>query len=241
MIRYTPGGTLAHRLDARSKLLFQFGFALAAFASPTPRWLAATAVVAGLTLVASRTSPVTVVRTYWFVFVLLFSGPALDLVALSPPRLTPGRAVAPTLDVGRVALVLFVGAAYVRTTPIRETRATIQRYVPGKPGRLLGVGVALTARFLPVLRRDLLATRTAMRARLGGQRPVTDRLGRLGRVGLARAFERADHLTLALRARCFSWQPTPPTFRFTPADAVVSLAGVGLAAAGLAVTLGLWP
>ncbi|WP_440988230.1 energy-coupling factor transporter transmembrane component T family protein [Haloarchaeobius baliensis] len=237
MISYTPGDTVAHRLDARSKLLFQFGFALAAFASPTPRWLVAVAVVAGLVLAGSRTSPVAVVRTYWFVFVLLCSGPVLDLVALSPLRLTPERAVAPTLDVSRIGLVLFVGAAYVRTTPIRETRATIQRYVPGKAGRLLGVGVALTARFLPVLRRDLLATRTAMRARLGDQRPVTDRLGRLGRVGLARAFERADRLALALRARCFSWEPTPPTFRFTAADAAVSLAGVGLAAAGLSVTL----
>ncbi|SDM97461.1 biotin transport system permease protein [Haloarchaeobius iranensis] len=241
MISYTPGGTLAHRLDARSKLLFQFGFAIAAFATPTPRWLAAVAVVAALALVGSRTSPVAVVRTYWFVFVLLFSGPAIDLVALSPLRLTPGPAVAPTLAVSRVGLVLFVGAAYVRTTPVRETRATIQRYVPGNAGRLLGVGVALTARFLPVLRRDLTAARTAMRARLGGERPVTDRLGRLGRLGLVRAFERADRLALALRTRCFSWEPTPPRFRFTAADAVVSLLGGGLAVAGLSVVLGLRP
>ena len=68
---------------------------------------------------------------------------------------------------------------------------------------------------------------------------AVDRLGRLGRLGLVRAFERADRLALALRARCFSWEPTPPRFRFTAADAVVSLLGGGLAVAGLAVLLGL--
>jgi biotin transport system permease protein len=48
-----------------------------------------------------------------------------------------------------------------------------------------------------------------------------------------RAFGRADSLALALRARCFSWNPTLPALRFTWLDAAGLLAAVGLLVAAV--------
>ncbi|WP_435345987.1 energy-coupling factor transporter transmembrane component T family protein [Haloarchaeobius sp. HRN-SO-5] len=233
MLSYAPGDSFAHGLDARSKLTFQVGFAVAVFANPTPRWLAAMVVVAAASLAGARVSPLAVVWSLRLVLAFLALSPLVAAVTVGPPWLVPARAVDSALAVSRVVLVLFVSAAYVRTTPVRATRAAVQRYVPGKAGRLLGAGMALTLRFLPLLRRDLLAVREAMHARGGQRRSVVDRTRRVGLVGLSRAFERADRLSVALRARCFSWNPTPPPASFAPADALVTVAGAALALAGL--------
>ncbi|MCU4802505.1 energy-coupling factor transporter transmembrane protein EcfT [Halobacteria archaeon HArc-gm2] len=233
MLTYESGETLAHRLDPRSKMVFQVGFAVAAFARVDAAWLAALAGVASVVLVTARVSPVAVVRSYWFVFLILAGGPVLATVSVLPFRLTPEAAVGPAMQVARVALVFFVGAAYVQSTPVRETRAAIQRHVPGRTGQLLGVGVALTFRFVPVLRRDLVAVRDAMRARAGSNRSIVDRARRIGMLGLTRAFERADRLAIALQARCFAWNPTLPALAFGRADYPVLVAGLALAAAPL--------
>lgn len=234
MLTYRSGETFAHRLDARAKLACQFGFAVAAFAAPTPERLAALALVTALALLAGRLSPLAVVRSYWFVFLILLSSPVSAAVSLGAPHVELSRAVEPTLAVSRVVLVLFVGAVYVRTTPVRESRAVIQRYVPGRLGQALGVGVALTFRFLPVLRRDLRAVRDAIRARGGERRSVVDRAKRIAVVGLARALDRSDRLSVALRARCFAWNPTPPAMAFRRRDYPVLLLGVVLALSPLA-------
>jgi biotin transport system permease protein len=229
MLTYEPGATVAHRLDARAKLAFQVGFAVAAFARPTPPRLAGLAVLTAGVLAAGRLSPVRVLRAYRFVLVVLALGPLSAVVVLGPPWLALDRALAPTLAVARVVLVLFVSAVYVRTTPVRATRAAIQRHVPGRLGQALGVGVAITFRFLPVLRRDLLSVRDAIRARGGQRRSVVDRAQRIAVVGLARALGRADRLSVALRARCFAWNPTPPAMAFGRRDYPVVALAVALA------------
>jgi len=238
MLTYEPDGTLAHRLDPRSKMAFQIGFAVAAFARADAAWVAGLAVVAAVALVAARVSPVAVVRSYWFVFLILAGGPILATVTLWSPWVRPTAAVEPAIEVARIALVFFVGAAYIRSTPVRETRAAIQRNVPGRTGQGFGVGVALTFRFVPVLRRDLVAVREAMQARGGASRSVVDRAQRIGMLGLTRAFERADRLSIALRARCFAWNPTLPALAFGRADYPVALAGVALGVAPLLALLG---
>jgi len=107
----------------------------------------------------------------------------------------------------RVLLILLVSAAYVRSTPVRDSRAAIQRTIPGKPGQLLGIGVALVFRFLPVLQGDLRTIREAMAAETRNRTGAVDRASTIGILGLTRAFDRADRLSLALQARCFAWNP----------------------------------
>jgi biotin transport system permease protein len=220
----------ADGLDARAKLCFQVGFAVAVFSTGGTLELGVLAAVAALALAVARLSPLAVLRAYWFVFAILALGPVGAALRLGPPWVDPRAGLAAATPLVRVGLVLAVSAAYVRTTPVRETRAAIQRHVPGRAGQLFGVGVALVVRFLPVLRRELRTTMEAMAARLGSERSVVDRAERIGIVGLSRAFTQADRLTLALRARCFAWNPTLPALTFRRRDYLVMLAGGALAA-----------
>ncbi|MDG5778420.1 energy-coupling factor transporter transmembrane component T [Haloarculaceae archaeon H-GB2-1] len=233
MLTYEPDDALAHALDPRSKLCFQVGFAIAAFSHPTPRALAALTALALAALGAARLSPRRVLFSYRFVLLLLAFAPVSAVVALQPPWLVPERMVAPALSSYRVVLVLFVAGAYVRSTPVRESRAAVQRLVPGRTGQLLGVGMGLTLRFFPLLLGDVRRIRTAMDARVGSERSVVDRAGRIAVVAIRRAFTRADRLALALRARCFSWNPTLPELRFARMDYPVTIGGLALALSAL--------
>ena len=210
MLAYEPDTTLAHRLDPRSKLAFQMGFAVAALARTTPSALAVLTVVTALVLMAARVSLFRALYAYRFALLLLGIAPLISMLVLGPPWIDPVAGIVPALASYRVLLILLVSAAYVRSTTVRDSRVAIQRTVPGKTGQLLGIGVALVFRFLPVIWRDLRTIRDASSARLGDQRSLVDRMGRLGTLGLGQAFRRADRLALALEARCFAWNPTLP-------------------------------
>jgi len=223
---YEPGSTPVHRLDPRSKLLVQASFVAAAFVYTTPRGLAAlTALVAGMLAVA-RTSPRRSLWEFRYVFPLLVAAPLLEGATIGTPWFVVADAVGPALAGYRVVLVLLVTAAYVRTTPVRESRAAIQWAVPGKPGQFLGMGAAFVFRFLPVLQDDVARIRDAQRARIGTERSVAERIELLVVATLNRAFERADTFALALQARCFAWNPTLPELRLTGRDVpALALAG----------------
>jgi biotin transport system permease protein len=227
VVSYTPGSTVGHALDPRSKLAVQAGFAIAAFAHTTPRGLLALTAVALAILASARLSPLAVLRDLWFVFPFLLIAPLLEGATLGAPWFVPADAVFPALAGYRVILVLLVSAAYVHTTPTRESRAAVQWLVPGRPGQVLGMGVAFVFRFVPVLIADVTRARDAMHARLGTERPLRERMSIVATNGLNRAFARADALALALRARCFAWNPTLPRLTFTRWDVVAcAIAGV---------------
>ena len=233
VLRYEPGDSLAHALDPRTKLAVQFAFAAAAFAHTTLAGLAVLTAVTGLVLYGARTPPVSALREVWVLLPVLAVGPLIQGLALSPPYFSVAEARFPALAAYRTLLVLFVAAAYVRTTPVRDSRAAIQRTVPGRAGRFLGTGVAFVFRFLPVLRRDLSRVRNASRSRLGDRRRLDERMRVVALGGLTRAFSRADTFSLALRARCFAWNPTLPALSFSRVDPP----SLGLAAALLASTV----
>lgn len=149
-------------------------------------------------------------------------------MTLGPPWVAPAAAVPPALASYRTLLLLTFAAAYVRTTPVRESEAAVAWAVPGRPGRFLAVGVGLVFRFLPVLAADVRRAREAMRARLGTERPVRERVRVVATAGLRRAFGRADRLGVALRARCLSWNPTPPRLSWSRADAAAVALAAGL-------------
>lgn len=234
MLTYAPGDSLAHRLDPRTKLLVQVTFAAAALAHTTPRGLAFLSVVTGGVLVLSHVSPRATLWEFRYALPLLVAGPVVAGATLGDPWFAVSEAVETALASYRVLLVLFVSAAYVRTTAPRESQAAVQHTVPGKSGQFLGVGIALVFRFLPVLQADLASVRDAMAARLGDERPVHERMQLVATGGLNRAFRRADTLALALQARCLAWNPTLPPLQFSRYDlpAIVLamvLAGVAVA------------
>ena len=230
MVQYRPADTLAHRFDPRAKLLVQAAFAVAVFLRSDPAWLLGFAALAGLALAIARCSPLAVLWRFRFPLALLALAPVVASLSFRPPGLTPAAAVEPTLAGSRVVLVLFVSAAYTRTTALRESRAAIQRLVPGRTGVLLGVGVELTIRLLPVLERDFRRLRDAEAARLGDRRSTVARIRTLGVGGVERALARADRLAVALRARCFAWNPTLPALSFARRDVPLLLLAAALLA-----------
>jgi biotin transport system permease protein len=230
VLSYEPGDSLAHRLDPRAKLAVQVGFALAAFAHTTPRGLAILTGLTGVVLAAASASPIVALAEARYALPFLIAGPAIAALTVGPPWIALSQAVAPALASYRVLIVLVVSVAYVRTTRVRDSRAAVQSLVPGRPGRFLAVGVALVFRFLPVLLADLSRTRAAMRARLGSERGLVDRMTIVTSAGVRRAFGRADRLGVALRARCFAWNPTLPHLRFARRDFVALGSAAGLLA-----------
>ncbi|MFB6147007.1 MAG: energy-coupling factor transporter transmembrane protein EcfT [Halobacteriaceae archaeon] len=232
-VAYRPGDSLAHRLDPRAKLALQFGFAAAVYAHTTPRWLVGFGVA---TLLALRFAATPLLATLWAYrgfapFLIL--GPVVQALRLGPPWLVPADAVGPALAAVRVALLVLLGAAYVRTTPVRASRAAIQQTVPGRAGTVLGMGVAFVFRLLPVLRDDLSRIREAIHARLGRRRGLIERIRLVGTTGLRRAFRRSDRFALALQARCFAWNPTLPALSFASRDRAALAVALGLAATAL--------
>lgn len=232
MLSYEPGDSFAHRLDPRSKLAVQGGFAAAAFAYTTPSGLALLTLVTAAILFVARTAPRRALWEFRFVFPFLLAAPLLEGLSWTE-RFVVADAIDPALAGYRVLLVLLVAAAYVRTTPVRDSRAAIQWAIPGRVGRFLGMGVGFVFRFLPVLQADIGRIRDAHRSRLGTDRSVHDRMGTLVVAAFNRAFERADRFSIALRARCLSWNPTLPELRFSRHDVGATAIGIAFLAASL--------
>lgn len=229
MLRYVPDDSLAHRLDPRSKLLFQVGFAVAVFARPTPAWLVGTTLLGVAVLAVSRVSPLRVLESFRYVLVFLAMGPALAGVTLGSPWFRVAPAADSLLLVSRVIPMFFVSAAYVRTTPIRDSRAALQRHLPGRIGQTLGTGVGLVFRTFPLVLEDVTQIRRAVAVRGGEHRSLTTRVRLIVVRSLQLTFQRSDRLSVALQARCFAWNPTLPALRFGRMDYPVLALGVGLA------------
>ncbi|MFW5903206.1 MAG: energy-coupling factor transporter transmembrane component T family protein, partial [Halolamina sp.] len=171
MLTYEPGAGFARALDPRAKLLAQVGFAVAAFEMTDSAGLAVLTLLVGGMLVASHVGPVEALAEYGPLVPFLLGAPLVAGLALGPPWFVPAETVGPLLASYRSVLMLAVGAAYVKTTPVRDSRAAVAWLVPGRVGRGLALGVAFVFRLLPLLQSDLRRARDASRARLGEERP----------------------------------------------------------------------
>ncbi|WP_435099069.1 energy-coupling factor transporter transmembrane component T family protein [Halarchaeum sp. P4] len=233
MLSYTPGDSPAHRLDPRTKLAFQGVFAGVALAHTTPRWLLALTAVCVVALHACRLSARDALGEYRGVLPFLAVAPLLEAVRLGPPWVVLGDALDPALALYRTLLLLALAAAYVKTTSPRDSRAAVASVIPGKPGRYLGLGVGLVFRYLPLLQADVRRLREAAWTRLGDERRVDARVTHIAVGSLERAFRRADALSLAMRARCLSWNATAPELAFGRDDYTALGVAAVLVAAGL--------
>lgn len=229
MLSFRPGSTVVHRLDPRSKLALQAAVAIAAVGHDSLVWLAGLTGLALLALGLARLSPLRALWAYRVVIGVLALGPVIAGVRLGAPWFAVDPALASLRQVARLLPVLLLSAAYIHATPVRDTRAAVQRTVPGRPGQLLGVGVGLTVRLVPLLRAEVGRIRRAIRTRLGDRRGLRDRASRTAGLSLRRALARSDALAVALRARCLAYNPTLPRLQLAGWDYPVLALATALA------------
>ncbi len=228
MLRYTPADRFAHGLDPRAKLAFQVGFVAATVTVDQGIGLGALAVVALISLWSAGLSLGTALWTFRAPIALLAAGPLIAGLTFGAPWFDLRAALRSARAGGAVLLALFIAGAYIRSTPVRETQAAIQWVLPGRLGRILGVGVGLVFRLIPLVVEDLRRVRRAQLARRGDARGWTDQAANIGIAGLRRTFGRAERLGLALQARCFAWNPTLPPLRWRGRDTIVVALAIGL-------------
>ncbi len=228
MFRFDPEPSVFHAFDPRAKLFLQIAVAIASVAIAGP---SAVIILCGLATVSLWLVGVSV-REFLggirFVLALLGMAVLVRGITIGAPWIDTTAALDGLEAALRILLLVAVGFVYVRTTPIRESQAALQWFVPGRIGRLLAVGVGVVFRFFPVLLSELQAMRTASQARLGDKRPVQDRIGLLTIGGVNRGIERADRLSDALRARCLAWNPTLPPLAASRHDVIPIGLGVAL-------------
>ena len=240
---YVGGDTLAHRLDARVKIALLVMATVAAFAASVPVGLAV--VVAGLAaaLVASRTSPLTVLRGLRPAAVILgLSVLANAVVLVGQPGLSVDGLARGVTAVARIALV--VGFALVlsaTTMPTAVATALSQLMAPlarlGVPVGAIATATSVALRFIPLMGSEVERIRCAQRARgavLDGSVLVALRGWRQVLVPLVVALlRRADELAEALCDRCYTGEQTSMAEPLRPRDwaALVIGAAWALAAA----------
>lgn len=228
MFAYSPGATPFHRLDPRAKLGVQAAVGIASFRLTDGPGTGLLVVLAIGGLWMARVSLWSYLAEVRALVILLTVPVLISTLAIGPPWIEPTDAAGPTGAALRVLALLAVGLIYVRTTRIRESQAAVQWAVPGRVGRVLALGIGLTARFLPVLRRELRMTRAAVRMRGGAHRALPERLRLVTLGGLARAFDRADRVRDAVLARCATWEPTLPRLQATWRDVPAVLLAIAL-------------
>lgn len=225
MLTYHPDTSLVHTLDPRTKLFLQ---ACCAFpiilASPTTL-PAITLGVITITTIA-RLDLTETIYSYRYVAIVLLIAPVLEGLTIQPPWFSIPEAIPPALASYRVSLLILISAVYIHSTAPRDSRAAIQRTIPGKPGQFLAVGAMIIFHIFPRILTAITQRRAAMHARLSQTRPITRQIELFTTNILILTFQQSDQYSKALQSRCFAWNPTLPPLRFDRTDILVILLGI---------------
>lgn len=224
LFEFKSGHTMAHTLDPRCKffILCLLGAGLAS-ASYTVCTLILFALV--LMLLGLGTTAMALAKQLRY-FILF-----LALIVLVRALVTPGTAVVTIfgsplshqglMDGGLVALrfltVMILGLVFSATTSSAQLKAAVQWFlkpVPFIPEKRAAMVMGLALRFLPTIFSQARESDQAIAARCGHCRknPVK-RIAVFTLSLLSKSFRQADHLSLAMEARCYTENRTDPTFR----------------------------
>ncbi len=234
---YVPGNTLVHRLDARAKLVLLLIATVAAFAAPAPWGLAVVAAGLAVALVASKTSPATVLLGLRpAAVILLLSLVSNAVVLIGQPVFSLAGLTRSAVVICRIALVVGFALSFSATTaPPAIADAIASLLAPlgrlGAPVGSVAMSSSIALRFIPLTVEEMERIRCAQRARgarldEGG---LTARLRSWAQVlvplvvGL---FRRADELASAMCDRCYTGEQTALLGRLTAMDWAALLGGV---------------
>jgi len=116
----------------------------------------------------------------------------------------------------RFFLVMVTGLIFSATTRPASLKNAAQWYlkpIPFVPEKRVAVMISLALRFLPLILKQAKETSDAIQSRCGNlERNPVKRFIRLTLPLLKKTFLSADHLILAMEARCYSEDRTDPEF-----------------------------
>lgn len=218
---YCAGNTLAHRLDARTKILFVVFFFVAAFVAHDVAGLALVGAATVLSLASACFSPRNALRTLkpfaWLIVLVvvmgvLFNGSGAVLACAGPVVITQGGLAFAAESVARFCCLMLGTAALMRTTSPTDLTEGVRSLLhplakPGLQVDNLALALGMTFRFIPLFQTEFVRIKAAQQARganfTGG---VVARLSAYLSVFtplFAGAFRRADAVAFAVQSRAF--------------------------------------
>lgn len=234
---FAPGDTLAHRMDARAKIVLLLVASIASFAASALLGLLLVAAGLAAALTASRTPVATVLLGLRPAAVILaVSVLSNAIVLVGQPGFSLEGLARSAVVVTRIALVVGFALSFSSTTAppaiadaIASLTAPLRRLGVPVGGVAMSTSVAL--RFIPLTVEEVERIRCAQRARgarldEGG---LVQRLAGWGQVLvplLVGLFRRADELASAMCDRCFTGEQTSVAAPLGASDMLVLLASV---------------
>lgn len=224
--------SLLHRLDVRSKIAILLLLNLAGLQS-SPLWLGIIFFLLIILIVHLKLSILAIIsQTRWFLVLLVFvfvvrsvSIEGRVLFSILSLEISVEGVQSAAIYCWRLICVLLAGILFVSSTTSSDIRAGIEwflRYIPFLPEKRVAIMISLMIRFLPMILDASREIRDAQKSR--GIDQVKNPIKRLVVFSvplLRKVFKSADQYILALEARCFSEERTPPGLTVTVLDAVV--------------------
>jgi energy-coupling factor transporter transmembrane protein EcfT len=131
----------------------------------------------------------------------------------------------------RFFLVMVTGLIFSATTRSASLKNAAQWYlkpVPFVPEKRVAVMISLSLSFLPLILQQAQETRDAINSRCGNlEKNPVKRFVRLTLPLLKKTFLSADHLILAMEARCYSEERTDPEFEPSGRETLFIITGLG--------------
>ncbi|RLB91380.1 MAG: hypothetical protein DRH26_08090 [Deltaproteobacteria bacterium] len=131
----------------------------------------------------------------------------------------------------RFFLVMVTGLLFSATTRSASLKNAAQWYlkpIPFVPEKRVAVMISLSLGFLPLILQQAQETRNAINSRCGNlEKNPIKRFARLTLPLLKKTFLSADHLILAMEARCYSEERTDPEFESSGRETIFIMAGLG--------------
>jgi energy-coupling factor transporter transmembrane protein EcfT len=170
----------------------------------------------------------------FLVFILLARAltiPGDPLVSLHGMTITRQGLYQGSLVATRFFLVMATGILFSATTRPAGLKNAVQWYlkpIPLVPEKRVAVMISLALRFLPTILKQAKETSNAIHARCGNlEKNPIKRFIRLTLPLLKKTFLSADHLILAMEARCYCEDRTDPEFEPSGRESIFIIAGLG--------------
>lgn len=225
-IGYTPGHSMLHRLDPRTKQALLMGVSVVSVWGQVA-FLASFSLLLFFSFWAAGVRIGSLVREIrFFLFFLLFVF-GLRTVAIDGDwalSYSTEAAKEAFLICWRLLLVVLMGVLLVATTRTAHIRAAMIWFlkpVPFVKEQMAATMVGMVVRFLPLILFRAGEISDALRSRsMQRRKHAVFRMMIFTTVLFRRVFLDADEFALAMQARCYNEQRTPPLLVFTRLDAV---------------------